>query len=140
MDENKENVVNNNESEVNQTVNNNTTNGPDKKGFAIAALVLGIIAIVLCCIWYVSIPCGIIALILGILGRKTNKKGMSTAGIVTGVIGMILCIVLYVGIAFLGLSIFNSAVKSTDDINDQLQQSLDELEDYSSSFDYDYDY
>ena len=140
LSNNKENVVNNNESEVNQTVNNNTTNGPDKKGFAIAALVLGIIAIVLCCIWYVSIPCGIIALILGILGRKSSKKGMSTAGIVTGVIGMILCIVLYVGIAFLGLSIFNSAVKSTDDINDQLQQSLDELEDYSSSFDYDYDY
>lgn len=140
MDENKENVVNNNESEVNQTVNNNTTNGPDKKGFAIAALVLGIVAIVLCCIWYVSIPCGIIALILGILGRKSSKKGMSTAGIVTGVIGMILCLVLYLGVVFLGLSIFNSAVKSTDDINDQLQQSLDELEDYSSSFDYDYDY
>lgn len=140
MDENKENVVNNNESEVNQTVNNNATNGPDKKGFAIAALVLGIIAIVLCCIWYVSIPCGIIALILGILGRKSSKKGMSTAGIVTGVIGMILCIVLYVGIAFLGLSIFNSAVKSVDDVNDQLQQQMDELEDYSSSFDYDYDY
>lgn len=140
MDENKENVVNNNESEVNQTVNNNTTNEPDKKGFAIAALVLGIIAIVLCCIWYVSIPCGIIALILGILGRKSSKKGMSTAGIVTGVIGMILCLVLYLGVVFLGLSMFNSAVKSTDDINDQLQQSLDELEDYSSSFDYDYDY
>lgn len=140
MDENKENVVNNNESEVNQTVNNNTTTGADKKGFAIAALVLGIIAIVLCCIWYVSIPCGIIALILGILGRKSSKKGMSTAGIVTGVIGMILCLVLYLGVVFLGLSIFNSAVKSTDDINDQLQQSLDELEDYSSSFDYDYDY
>ena len=28
----------------------------DKKGFSIAALVLGIIAIVLSCVWYVSVP------------------------------------------------------------------------------------
>lgn len=114
MDENKENVVNNNESEVNQTVNNNTTNGPDKKGFAIAALVLGIIAIVLCCIWYVSIPCGIIALILGILGRKSSKKGMSTAGIVTGVIGMIISIVILVVLVANIFSLVNSV---TDDIH-----------------------
>ena len=62
MNENKENEVNNVESEVNQSTNTTPTN--DKKGFSIAALVLGIIALVLCCIWYVSIPCGIIALIL----------------------------------------------------------------------------
>lgn len=46
MDENKENEVNNVESEVNQSTNTTATN--DKKGFSIAALVLGIIAIVLC--------------------------------------------------------------------------------------------
>ena len=38
----------------------------DKRGFSIAALVLGIIAIVLCCIWYISIPCGILAIIFGL--------------------------------------------------------------------------
>lgn len=41
MDENKENEVNNVESEVNQSTNTTATN--DKKGFSIAALVLGII-------------------------------------------------------------------------------------------------
>lgn len=135
MDENKENVVNNNESEVNQT--NNTTSGTDKKGFAIAALVLGIIAIVLSCIWYVAIPCGIIAIVLGVLGRKSSKKGMSTAGIVTGVIGMILCLILYLGVVFLGLSIYNNAKDSAGDVTDQLEQQMDALEQYSSSsFDY----
>lgn len=94
MDENKENEVNNVESEVKQATNATPTN--DKKGFSIAALVLGIIAIVLCCIWYVSIPCGIIALILGIIGLKSSKRGMSIAGIITGVIGMILSIVLVI--------------------------------------------
>ena len=53
MNENKENEVNNVESEVNQSINTTPTN--DKKGFSIAALVLGIIALVLCCIWYYRI-------------------------------------------------------------------------------------
>ena len=115
MDENKENEVNNVESEVKQATNATPTN--DKKGFSIAALVLGIIAIVLCCIWYVSIPCGIIALILGIIGLKSSKRGMSIAGIITGVIGMILSIVLVISIVMLGVSIFNSAKDAIEDSN-----------------------
>ena len=113
MDENKENEVNNVESEVNQATNTAPAN--DKKGFSIAALVLGIIALVLCCIWYVSIPCGIIALILGIIGLKSSKRGMSIAGIITGVIGMILSIVLVIAIVMLGVSIFNSAKDAIED-------------------------
>ncbi len=113
MNENKENEVNNVESEVNQATNTAPAN--DKKGFSIAALVLGIIALVLCCIWYVSIPCGIIALILGIIGLKSSKRGMSIAGIITGVIGMILSIVLVIAIVMLGVSIFNSAKDAIED-------------------------
>ncbi len=129
MDENKENEVNNVESEVNQSTNTTPTN--DKKGFSIAALVLGIIAIVLCCIWYVSIPCGIIALVLGIIGIKSSKRGMSIAGIVTGVIGIILCIVLYVGVVLLGLGIYNSAKDVIEDSKDIINNS-----NYPSSYYY----
>ena len=113
MNDDKENEVNNVESEVNQATNTAPAN--DKKGFSIAALVLGIIALVLCCIWYVSIPCGIIALILGIIGLKSSKRGMSIAGIITGVIGMILSIVLVIAIVMLGVSIFNSAKDAIED-------------------------
>lgn len=113
MNEDKENEVNNVESEVNQATNTAPAN--DKKGFSIAALVLGIIALVLCCIWYVSIPCGIIALILGIIGLKSSKREMSIAGIITGVIGMILSIVLVIAIVMLGVSIFNSAKDAIED-------------------------
>ena len=113
MNEDKEKEVNNVESEVKQATNTAPAN--DKKGFSIAALVLGIIALVLCCIWYVSIPCGIIALILGIIGLKSSKRGMSIAGIITGVIGMILSIVLVIAIVMLGVSIFNSAKDAIED-------------------------
>lgn len=67
-----------------------------KKGLCIASMVLGIIALVLFCIWYISIPCGILAIIFGILGVKTIDKGMAIAGIVTGAIGLFIsfCIVM----------------------------------------------
>ena len=77
----------------------------DKKGFSIAALVLGIIAIVCCCVWYISIPCGILAIIFGIVGIKSSKKGMSIAGLITGSIGLIISIIMFVALVFLGMVI-----------------------------------
>ena len=56
----------------------------NRKGFCIAALVLGIVSLVLFCVWYISIPCGILAVIFGILGIKSPDKGMAIAGLVTG--------------------------------------------------------
>ena len=75
MNEDKENEVNNVESEVNQATNTAPAN--DKKGFSIAALVLGIIALVLCCIWYVSIPCGIIALTWNYRFKIKQKRNVN---------------------------------------------------------------
>lgn len=101
-------------SNINENVTNNNSVTKDRKGFAIAALVLGIVAIVLSCLWYISIPCGILALIFGILGRKSSKKGMSIAGLVTGVIGMIISIVILVVLVANIFSLVNSV---TDDIH-----------------------
>lgn len=75
----------------------------DKKGFSIAALVLGIVAIVLCCIWYISIPCGILAIIFGVLGIKSSKKGMSIAGVTTGTIGLIISLIIFFALIVLGM-------------------------------------
>ena len=52
-----------------ENVNNSNTTAnqqqKDKKGFSIAALVLGIVAIVLCCVWYISITCAILDIVFG---------------------------------------------------------------------------
>ena len=77
----------------------------DKKGFSIAALVLGIISIVLCCVWYISIPCGILAIIFGIVGIKSSKKGMSIAGLITGAVGLVISIIIFIALVFLGMVI-----------------------------------
>ena len=107
------------------------TNEPekDRKGFAIASMVLGIIALVLFCIVYISIPCAILALIFGILSVKSSKRGMAIAGITTGAIGFILTVLLYVFIfVVVGVGTYTGL--------DSLQDALEEYE--HNNYDYHY--
>ena len=72
---------------------------------AVAGLVLGIVCLVLSflpipIISWLSLPAGIVGLILSVKGRKIQaKKGMATAGMVLSIIGLalwalvILCVV-----------------------------------------------
>jgi hypothetical protein len=72
-------------------------------GFAVAALVLGIVggmgaltSFVLPVLYYVVLPFGIVPVICGIVGRRRStrtgapNRGMATAGIVLGVISIAL--------------------------------------------------
>lgn len=93
-------------------------NKKDRKGFAIAALVLGIVALVLFCIYYISIPCGILAIIFGILAIKSSGKGMAIAGLVTGSIGLFLTLLIFLFIVVLGFSIFQHGIDAIDDTYD----------------------
>ena len=85
--------------------NNNVQNTPvqeqqvgEKKGFAIASLVLGIVAIVGGCFWYLAIPCAIVGLILGVMANKVKKTGMATAGIVLSIIALALLVLFVAGV------------------------------------------
>lgn len=97
----------------------------DRKGFCIASLVLGIVAIVFFCVWYLSIPCGILAVIFGILGIKSTNKGMAIAGLITGAIGLIVSLIIVIIIFVVAFSF-------------GLSDSLDRIEDYEYPNYYDY--
>lgn len=64
-------------------------NEPERKGFAIASLVLGIISLVLCCVYggFLGIP----GLIFGIVSlvKKESRMGMAIAGIITSSLGLV---------------------------------------------------
>ncbi|MDQ3762000.1 MAG: DUF4190 domain-containing protein [Actinomycetota bacterium] len=81
-----------------------------RNGFGIAALVLGLLALVLSWTIIGGIIFGILALIFGLLGRARAKRGeatnggVSVAGAVLGIIGLFIAIAL---VAF-GLSLLNS--------------------------------
>jgi hypothetical protein len=87
--------------------------GPQQsQGLAIGALVCGIISIVSVCVWFLSIPLGIVAVILGIVGKgkaqrgEAGGQGLAKAGLILGAIGVVLSLVLHIafiaGVSFLG--------------------------------------
>ena len=76
------------------------------KGFSIASMVLGIISLVLLCIWYISLPCSILAIIFSIVGMKKGGKGMAIAGLVTGIVAICLYVLIF-GLAIIGFSTLN---------------------------------
>ena len=69
---------------------NHKTNIP-----AIISLILSILSIICCCIWYISLVMGIVAVVLGVLGLRSNnpnQKDAAIAGIVVGAVGFALAV------------------------------------------------
>lgn len=54
----------------------------DRKGMALASMILGLVGIVVWLLPILGVPVTIIGLILGILGVKSSRKGMAIAGII----------------------------------------------------------
>lgn len=89
------------------------------KGMSVAAMVLGIVAIVgACCCTYVGIICGIIAVVLGIISKKQQREGaqMALAGIICGAVGFA------IGLITLIINLVNIA-----NGNNPLQNILDQM-------------
>ena len=62
-------------------------------GLGIASMVLGILALVTCCCWYIAGPLAAISLILGIIGIKSESgKGMAIAGVVCSGVAILILV------------------------------------------------
>ncbi|MBV9013093.1 MAG: DUF4190 domain-containing protein [Pseudonocardiales bacterium] len=83
---------------------------PPRNGFGVAALVLGLLALLVSWTVIGGIILGALALIFGLLGQARAKRGeatnggMSIAGVVLGIIGLLIAI----GLIVLGVSLLNS--------------------------------
>ena len=110
-----------------------------KKGFAIAAMVLGIISCVFA--WFglvsgiISLVLAVVGLVLAIQARKSyaalgQKNGMATAGLVLSIIGIVLSVI---GVIACGICVcvanqtYNAIASEADlsslqDLADQLSQ------------------
>ncbi|MBQ2803745.1 MAG: DUF4190 domain-containing protein [Lachnospiraceae bacterium] len=63
----------------------------ETNGLAIAALILGIIALITgCCASWIGIIFGIPGIICAVLSKKKGKSGMATAGLVMSIIGIVI--------------------------------------------------
>ena len=82
----------------------------DKPGLSIAAMIFGIVSLVFWCYWPISIICGILALIFGIIRmKKPNGKGMAIAGFVTGLVAVVFWGAMF-GLAFLGVAMYSLVI------------------------------
>lgn len=61
--------------------NENQTPVEEKKGLSIASMVLGLVGLLI-----FALPCGILAIIFSLLGKKKGGKGFATAGLILGII------------------------------------------------------
>lgn len=82
--------------------------GPPKNGLGVAALVLGILALITSLSIIGGVLLGLLAIVLGIVGRgrakrgEANNGGMALAGIILGVLGLLISVALVaVGASFL---------------------------------------
>jgi hypothetical protein len=105
--------------------------GPQQsQGLAIGALVCGIISILSVCVWFLSIPLGIVAVILGIIGKgkaqrgEAGGQGLAKAGLILGAIGVVLSLILNIaliaGVSFLG--------SKAEQLQQEMEQKARELE------------
>jgi len=75
--------------------------GPGK-GMAITSMILGIVSLALCLYWFIALPAGIVAVVLGVLARKRGVgAGLALAGIITGAIGAVFALIIAI-LAFSG--------------------------------------
>ena len=76
----------------------------DRRGFAIASLVLGVLSLCGSAIFWCGGLISVVGIVLGALGMNSKGKGMAIAGIVLSALGLILAIIFRV--VFRGL-LFN---------------------------------
>lgn len=72
----------------------------ENKGFNVTSMVLGIVSAVLFCVYWISIPCAILAIIFSVVGWKRSGHGMGIAGLIIGIVVISLW-VLFFGSAFI---------------------------------------
>jgi hypothetical protein len=98
-------------------------------GLAVGSLICGIVSIVLFCMWFISIPAGLVAIALAYVARgkiargEAGGAGLAKAGLICGIVGVVLAVLLNI-LAFAGLHMLgNWAEKQNRQMNQQQRTS-----------------
>ncbi|WP_164983913.1 hypothetical protein [Cellulomonas endophytica] len=102
---------------------------PRRSGLAVAALVLGLLALLGCLVPVLnvgSVGLGLAALVVGVLAIRrlvpgVTGKGMAVAGIVTGVVGALVAAAMWIALVALGSAVEDGAL---EDLSVDLGTSL----------------
>ena len=86
------------------------------QGMAIGSLICGIASIVFFCIWWLSIPLGIVAVVLAVMAKgkiargEAGGAGLAKAGMICGIIGAVISLLITV-LAIVGVTMFGDKLQ-----------------------------
>lgn len=106
---------------------------PQPDGFSSAALVLGILSLVLCCCCYVSIPLGALGILFAILSKRGSlMSGRSRAGLGLSIAGLCLTLLMTVSMVLTVLrdNTFWDTLEDTMKYYQGKDYDSDDLEDF----------
>ncbi len=71
-----------------------TVSKSKNRGFAVASLICGIVSVVCCVSWWLSLVCGIAGIVFSIISKKKLDyfDGLSLAGLICGIIGAVIAL------------------------------------------------
>ena len=72
-----------------------------KSAAGVSSLVLGIISILSGLFYYISLPIGILAIILGAVSTKKTGSKLGKSGLITGIVGVSICAFLYISMVIM---------------------------------------
>ncbi|MBR3864435.1 MAG: DUF4190 domain-containing protein [Clostridia bacterium] len=84
----------------------------ERKGLGIAGMVLGIVSMVLCCAWYIALPCSLIGLILSIVSQKSKGNGFAVAGIILCSFALAFALLIFLSVVSLFGTFFEEFMKA----------------------------
>jgi len=102
-------------------------NAQANQGMAIASLICGILSLVTFCGWYLSVPLGVVAIVLGQMAKGKVARGegggggLAKAGVICGAIGVALSVLITI-LAVVGFSLFGSRMKAEIERQQRIQQ------------------
>ena len=100
---------------------------------AVTALVLGILSVILSWIpvagWIICLIMGVIAIVLGALGRtrQPDKKGMAVAGMILGIIGVAFSVIWVIACGAFAATGLNALEESgiLEEITEEIQSATE---------------
>lgn len=72
-----------------------------KSAAEVSSLVLGIISILSGLFYYISLPTGILSIILGAKSTKKTGSKLGKSGLITGIVGVYICVFLYISMVII---------------------------------------
>ena len=104
------------------------------QGLAIGALICGILSLLTAlavCLWFLSIPLGVVAIILGVIAGGKAKRGeaggagLAKTGMILGIAGIVLSIVIFAGCRVAGTKLQQEIERQQKVFEEQQRQQTD---------------